>query len=90
MPSTSQYGFRPNYSKYMPLLNLDDTISSNMESNKFTIGIFMDLAKSFDVIDHNILRSKLNYDGVKGVSHKWFTSFLTYRMQFTQTNLITS
>lgn len=64
MLSNSQFGFRPNHSTYMSLLNLVDIISSNFDKNKFTIGLFLDLTKAFDVIDHKILLNKLNYYGL--------------------------
>lgn len=90
MLSPSQFGFRPNHATYMPLLSLTDSISANFEANKFTIGIFLDLAKAFDVIDHKILLHKLNYYGIRGVSHRWFASFLSNRMQYTHVNSMNS
>lgn len=80
MLSDSQFGFRPNHATYMPILKLTDEISENFENNKYTIGIFLDLAKAFDVIDHKLLLHKLQYYGIKGTSHSWFSSYLTNRM----------
>jgi Reverse transcriptase (RNA-dependent DNA polymerase) len=46
--SRSQYGFRKNISTAMALVDLIDKISSSIEKNEYTIGIFIDLAKAFD------------------------------------------
>lgn len=63
MLSPYRFGFRPSHAAYMPLLNFTDIISTNVEENKFrpTIGIFLDQTKTFDIIDHNLLLSKLKY-----------------------------
>ena len=53
--SEVQYGFRKKYSTYMALINLIDKISCGTDSNSFNIGIFIDLSKAFDTIDHNLL-----------------------------------
>ena len=46
----SQYGFRKNHSTFLALLQLYGKISSAIDKNEFTIGIFLDLSKAFDTV----------------------------------------
>ena len=47
-------------------MQLADQINDKFENNCFTIGIFIDFSKGFDTVDHQLLISKLNNNGVKG------------------------
>ena len=47
-------------------------------------GIFIDLQKAFDTVDHEILLDKLKNYGFRGLSNDWLTSYLTGRRQFVQ------
>ena len=49
------------------------------DEGNFASGIFVDLEKAFDNVDHNILSKKLDHYGVRGISNKWFESYLTDR-----------
>ena len=66
--SKKQYGFMENYSTYMAIIDLVDKISSNIDNKKHSIGIFIDLSKAFDTIDHKILLRKLQCYGIRGIA----------------------
>ena len=80
--SPSQYGFRSNMSTTHALLELVEEITSSLDNNKYAIGVFVDLKKAFDTVDHDILAKKLHFYGVRGVAHKWILSYLKNRQQF--------
>ena len=40
-------------------------------------GVFVDLQKAFDTVDHQVLFTKLNHYRICGVSNDWFKSYLT-------------
>ncbi len=56
-------------------------VASSLDQNEATIGIFLDLSKAFDVIDHNILLSKLPSYGIRGIALDWLCSYLKQRSQ---------
>ena len=64
-----QFGFRSKYSTNLALLNTVDDIMSLLDQKSYVAGIFFDLSKAFDSIDHNILLKKLYYYGVRGQMH---------------------
>ena len=58
----SQYGFRGGHNTKKAILDIVDTIQSNRNSGKFTCGLFIDLKKAFDTVDHYILLQNLDFD----------------------------
>ena len=57
-----------------------------LDDGNFACGIFVDLQKAFDTVDHRILLSKLCHYGIRGLVNKWFESYLANRKQFVSIN----
>ena len=83
--SDAQYGFQSNMSTWhlaMALIDLLETLGSNIDKKLFTVGVFIDLKKAFDTIDHSNLIRKLEFYGIRGLASKWLTSYISSRQQF--------
>ncbi|CAM1330058.1 Uncharacterised protein at_DN1489 [Pycnogonum litorale] len=78
-----QYGFRRNHSTEMAATELAEKITSAMENNEYCVGVFIDLKKAFDTIDHQILLKKLMHYGIRGPAYNWIKDYLTDRQQYT-------
>ena len=83
-----QYGFRSKHNTLHPMLHFLNKIydSLNKDTPEYTLGIFIDLKKAFDTCDKNILLSKLDHYGFRGIVNCWFHSYLSNRQQFTIVN----
>ncbi|MEO2220739.1 MAG: reverse transcriptase family protein, partial [Nitrosopumilus sp.] len=77
-----QFGFRAKHSTNHALISLTENIREALDDGKFACGIFIDLQKAFDTVDHHILLKKLEYYGIKGRANEWFHSYLTDRQQY--------
>jgi hypothetical protein len=67
-----------------------ETVSDAIENDAHAIGIFLDLRKAFDTVNHNILIDKLHHYGIRGVALKFLKSYLSGRRQFVSFEGITS
>ena len=59
-----------------------EIIQKALDDGKIACGIFIDLEKAFDTVNHNILLDKLDHYGIRGISNYWFRSYLSDRSQF--------
>ena len=81
-----QFGFREKYSTNHALASLIEVIKKHLDESNFVCGIFIDLKKAFDTVDHQILIKKLHHYGIRGKCNEWLQSFLTKRKQFASIN----
>ena len=75
-----------NYSTILAIIEIIENILEALQSGKMVAGIYLDLSKAFDTVDHNVLLYKLETYGIRGLPLKWFKSYLTERKQYTSTN----
>ena len=79
---SSQYGFRQGHSTEFAALELIDKITFLMQEGKVPVGVFLDMSKAFDTLNHDILLDKLSYLGISGISKDLLASYLSNRQQY--------
>ena len=81
----SLQGFRKKHSTNRALIDITETIRQALDNKKFACGIFVDLQKAFETVNHDILIDKLEHYGIRGTTNNWFASYLKNRSQFVST-----
>ena len=84
------FDFRKNFSTAHAIINLINSIENAFDKNKFVCGVFIDLKKAFNTVDHKILLKSLWHYGIGGIANDWFKSYLTNRMQYVSIDGISS
>ena len=75
--SDKQYGFRAKHSCEHAVGQLVGTVLKNLENNKITVSVLLDLSKALDTIEHQIMLKKLELYGIRGTPLNWFESYLS-------------
>jgi hypothetical protein len=82
--SNARNGFRKNKSTCTAIQMFIGEVQKVLDNKQLAFGIFLDLSKAFDVIDHDLLLAKLELYGLRGISCEWMRSYLTDRSQFVE------
>ena len=89
-PVSHQSGFRSLHSVVTCLLKGTSDWYIDIDNGRYTAMIFIDLKKAFDTVDHQILLDKMQFYGITGRAHKWFSSYLDNWKQYCRVNGATS
>ena len=81
-----QLGFIQKYSTTHGLISLTKDIRKNLDEGNIGCGIFVDLHKAFDTVEHDILLAKLEHYGIQGLTNEWFRFYLSNRKQYVSIN----
>ena len=81
---SGQYGFRTNHSTNLALNEMVNMIVNAIDKNMFSIGVFIDLKKAFDTVNHSLLIKKFEYYGIRGKASCFLQSYLKNRSQYVQ------
>ena len=84
--SKLQFGFQKNKSTEQAVTSIVSSLDNARSKGLSSYCIFLDFAKAFDTVNHEILLSKLDHYGVSGISNSLFRSYLTNRTQQTEIN----
>ena len=80
--SNNQYGFRNNSTTCHALIDLHEQLTKSIDDKLCTIGVYIDLKKAFDTIDHSPLLRKLNRYGIRCIANSWLSSYLKEISQY--------
>ena len=61
----------------MVVIEMVDKISTAIDYSEYSAGVFIDLLKAFDTLNHHILYEKLEHYGIRGTALNWFKSYLS-------------
>ena len=81
-----QFGFRESYSTTLAITEIVENLLTELQNGKLVAGIYLDLSKAFDTVDHNILLDKLEHYRIRGNPLQWFKSCLQNRLRYTVVN----
>ena len=85
-----QYGFQTGKSTEHAHIDIQNSILNSIEQKEIPCCLFLDFAKAFDTVNHNILLHKLNHYGIRGNALTLIESYLKDREQCVQVNNATS
>lgn len=84
--SKCQNGFRANHSTGSALNQAFNVIHDTLNKKKQITGLFFDMSRAFDTVDHHLLIAKLTKAGIRGPPNDWIRSYLYQRSQQVEIN----
>uniref|UniRef100_A0A1B6LW41 Reverse transcriptase domain-containing protein n=1 Tax=Graphocephala atropunctata TaxID=36148 RepID=A0A1B6LW41_9HEMI len=84
----NQFGFRKNKSTLHAMYCFLDKVVSALDKKYHALGMFIDLSKAFDVVDHSLLLKKLFAIGIRGYALDWLSSFISGRSQIVEISFV--
>ena len=81
-----QFDFRQKYSTVHVLISLTESIRKNLNKGNIGCGTLVNLQKACDTVEHDIILSKLEHYGVRGLGNEWFKFYLSIRKQYVSIN----
>ena len=86
--TSEQHGFIETKSTETASHSFIQSVQEALDKHLYAVGIFLDLSKAYDVINHKRLLDKLDSYGIRGSVNKWFQSYLANRTQFVEISQI--
>ena len=69
-------------STFHAIISLIENVKKSVDDKQIACGVFIDLEKEFDTVDHTLLLNKLSYCGIRSIANKWFKSYLRSQNTF--------
>jgi hypothetical protein len=79
--SNNQHGFCKGKSTHTAIAEFTKRVYKSLDNKEISIGLFLNLPKAFNLVDHDILLRNMERTGIRGVALKWFQMYLENREQ---------
>ena len=80
------YQQHPERFSFKTFRTFSESIRKNLDEGNIGCGIFVDLHKAFDTVEHDILLSKLEHKGIRCLANEWPKSYFSNRKQYVSIN----
>ena len=88
--NNSQHGFRTKYHTVTANIDVINYITQAINNKLYTVGLFLDVSKTFGIVNHDILLTKLDHYGFRGFVNSWLSSYAVYDNQCSFLRIVTA